>query len=235
MKAKYSLEKQEAEIDISAQEAEDILDKIVPDSVKNAGGILSDTVRYWRWCNQINILKKVKRKIESEGLNVKKVPLRVLVPLIENSSLEEEEGMQERWANLLANAATEKCEINPNWIKILKELSPTEARILDSVYDFSKTESDYEKRKKIQYEKKKAMEIFSIPNEKADLMIENLYRLNLCQPPASHGGVSLGDYPIMVKTTDFFEFTVFGFNFVRACRWEPNNSMSISSQENSHV
>lgn len=235
MKAKYSLEKQEAEIDISAQEAEGILDKIVPDSVKNTGGILSDTVRYWRWCNQINILKKVKGKIESEGLNVKKVPLRVLVPLIENSSLEEEEGMQERWANLLANAAAGKCEVNPNWIEILKELSPVEANMLDNIYNFAKTETNYGKRKTLQYDKKKVMEIFSLSEEKADLILENLFRLNLCQPPASHGGASIGGFPFMIKTTDVFEFTVFGFNFVRACRWESNNSMSISSQETSQI
>ena len=60
------------------------------------------------------------------------------------------------------------------------------------------------KRKSLQFSKQKVIEMFHLSDEKADLIIENLYRLNLCQPPASHGGVAIGNYPIMLRTNDFF-------------------------------
>src|SRR3990167_4884089 len=108
MKAKGSLIKQELEIEASKEEVESFFQTVIPDFVRNAGGILSDNVRYWRWQNQISILQKVKEKIEASGLTKHQIPLKVLVPIIEHSSLEEDGQLQEKWANMLANAITNK-------------------------------------------------------------------------------------------------------------------------------
>ena len=134
--------------------------------------------------------------------------------------MEEEKIIQEKWSNLLANAITGQNEINPNYTEILKELSSLEVTILDKLFDATSQETDYKKRKSMQFSKEKIIEIFKISDEKSDLVIENLYRLNLCQPPASHGGVAIGKYPIMIRTNDFFEFTTFGYYFVKACKWD---------------
>lgn len=51
MKVKGSLTKQEAEIEVNKDEISSFFDGVIPEFVKQGGGILSDTVRYWRWIN----------------------------------------------------------------------------------------------------------------------------------------------------------------------------------------
>jgi hypothetical protein len=218
MKAKISLSDQNAEIEANQKEISDFFGGIIPDFVKEGGGIISDTVRFWRWKNQVNIIKKVKEKVEKSGLNKKQVPLKILLPLIENSALEEEEIIQDKWANVLANAITAQKEIKPNYAEILKELSSLEIIILDKLFDESNKEQDYQKRRQLQFSKQKISEIFKLSNEQADLIIENLYRLNLCQAPAGHG-IAVGEYKFALRTTEVFEFTTFGYHFVQSCKW----------------
>jgi len=119
MKANYSLTDQKAEIEATQQEVSDFFGGIIPDFVKEGGGILTDTIRFWRWKNQVNIIKKVKGKVEKSGLDKKQVPLKILLPLIENSALEEEEIIQDKWANILANAITAQKEIKPNYAEMI--------------------------------------------------------------------------------------------------------------------
>jgi hypothetical protein len=219
MKAKISLSDQNAEIEANQKEISDFFGGIIPSFVKEGGGILTDTVRFWRWKNQVNIIKKAKEKVEKSGLEKKQVPLKTLLPLIENSALEEEESIQEKWANILANAITAEKEIKPNYAEILKELSSLEIIILDKLFDESNKESDYKKRRLLQFSKQKISEIFKISDEQADLIIENLYRLNLCQAPAGQG-VAIGEFKFALRTTEVFEFTTFGYHFVQSCKWD---------------
>lgn len=217
MKARVSLIKQEAEIEASKEEVKSFLDSVVPDFVRQGGGILSDNMRFWRFKNQVNIVKKAQKIINESGLQKQQVPLKVLTPLIESSSLEEDGIMQEKWANLLANAATGFLGIKANYVEILKELSPLEATILDNIYLEANTEIDYEKRKTMQFDKNKICQAFSLSPEEGDLIIQNLYRLGLCQPPGS-SGIMFGNERVGLQTTNVFELTSLGFHFIRACQ-----------------
>ncbi len=218
MKAKASLIKQEAEIEANESEVRAFFNGIVPDFVKETGGILSDTVRFWRWKNQVNIIKKAQEKIKSSGLNKQQIPLKVLVPIIQNSSLEEDSNMQDKWANMLANAATGNQQVSPNYAAILNELSPLEVGILDRIYQEVNKELDYQKRREFQFDAVKLRSILGISEEKMDLIIENLFRLNLLQPPAGKG-IMLGEVPFALRTNKAFEFTTLGYEFVKACNW----------------
>lgn len=218
MKAKASLIKQEAEVEATENEIKAFFNGIVPDFVKQTGGILSDTVRFWRWKNQVAIVLKAKKVLEEKGLSKQAVSLKVLVPLIDASSLEEDESMQTRWANLLANAISGVMEIKPNYVEILKELSPVEALVLDKLYEAVITESDHKKRFQMQFDKEKIVEWLKLENDTANLLIENLFRLNLCRMPGSTGVTFGENMRVAISTTDVFEFTATGLDFVRACR-----------------
>lgn len=218
MKIKGSLQTQEAELEASKDEIAAFFDGVIPEFVKDGGGILSDTVKFWRFKNAVNIVIKSKTLITDSGLTKKEVPLKVLLPLLENATLEEEEQMQNKWSNLLANAITGAKNINPNYAEILKELAPLEVALLDKIFDEIK-EKSYEDRKNIQFSKNKICEIFDLSSEQADLIIENLYRLNLFQAPAGHG-IAVGEYKFALRTTEIFEFTTLGFKFVEACKFE---------------
>lgn len=217
MKAKGSLTKQEAEIEITKEEVHSFFSDIIPDFVQETGGILSDTVRFWRWKNQINIVKKAKAIIEANSLDKQKTSLKVLVPLLNTSSLEEDEILQNKWANLLANAITGSAFVKPNFIEILNELSALEVQLLDKIYDEAMKEPDYKKRKQLQYGKEQVCKIYSLPSDQFDLMVENLFRLGICQPPGSTG-IMFGDARVALRTTDVFELTTLGMEFIKACR-----------------
>lgn len=218
MKIKGSLQTQQAELEASKDEIAAFFDGVIPKFVKDGGGILSDTVRYWRFKNSVRIVNNAKELILNSGLKKQEVPLKVLLPILENATLEEENDMQNKWSNLLANAITATKNISPNYAEILKELSPLEVALLDKIYDEIK-DKRYEDRKNMQFSKNKICEIFSLSSEQADLIIENLYRLNLFQAPAGHG-IAVGEYKFALRTTEIFEFTTLGFKFVEACKFE---------------
>lgn len=222
MKAKLSISKQEGELEISDKEAQNFLNLLVPDFVKQLGGILGDQVRYWRFKNACKIANKAKDLITESRLNVGKVPLKILSPLLENASLEEDEVLQDKWAKMLANAATSKISIKPVYVEILKELSPLEVKILDVIFNEISKIADYKQRKTVQFSKQKVQQVFKLSEEEIDLIIENLYRLNLLQAPQGHGvalGTGSGSYGFVLRTTDIFESTTLGFNFVLACKF----------------
>ena len=208
----------DATIEVDIKEVEEFLSTVTPDFVKDFGGILSDTVRHWRFRNEIKILKQARDLIKKNGLSTKALPLKVLVPLIEASSLEEDTRMQERWANLLANGLTLRVEIKPNYVEILKELSPAEALVMDKIFEVAILESDVDKRHRNQYSRQKIAEWLKLNDEQANLLVENLFRLNLCRMPGSTGMTFGENMRVAVSTTDLFELTVTGFDFVRACR-----------------
>ena len=218
MKVKTSLIKQEAEVEATENEIKAFFNGVVPDFVKQTGGILSDTVRFWRWKNQVAIVLKAKKVLEEKGLNKQAVSLKVLVPLIDASSLEEDKSMQAKWANLLANAISGVMEIKPNYVAILKELSPVEVLVLDKLYDAVIVETDLKKRFLMQFSKEKIVEWLKLGEDTTNLLIENLFRLNLCRMPGSTGMTFGENMRVAVITTDVFEITATGFDFVRACR-----------------
>jgi hypothetical protein len=97
----------------------------------------TDLIRRQRVKVQIRTLTLARQMLETAGLAPGAVPAKQLVPLLELASLEEpeDEEMQARWAALLANAAAdgETPDVWPSFPRILSELSPVEAQLLDGL------------------------------------------------------------------------------------------------------
>lgn len=76
--------------------------------------------------------------LNASGITPHAVSVKVLVPLLDGASLEDEENeeMIDRWAALLAHAAAGAPVemVLPSFPRILAELSPAEAVLLDSLY-----------------------------------------------------------------------------------------------------
>ena len=79
------------------------LDQIVGRPAEQLGLLLEDSVRKWRLNNQLRILQSAQKKCEKYNRNIKIISPKLLCPLLDLSSLEEEPIMQDKWANLLAN------------------------------------------------------------------------------------------------------------------------------------
>ncbi|MBK7811302.1 MAG: DUF4393 domain-containing protein [Saprospiraceae bacterium] len=116
--------------------SESLLKTLFGPSFEEFGGIIGDQVKLRRFNNQIRIFSKAQAKLLEHKIDPQKVSLKVLVPLIELSSLEEEEGLQEKWANLSAHIIGGNKEIifQQNCISILNKLSSEEAKLLDELH-----------------------------------------------------------------------------------------------------
>lgn len=220
MKGKLSTTGQDisAEIEATEKEVSTFLEKVVPNFIKDTGGILNDQIRQWRLLNALRLVKNTQKKIEEKGYPIKQVSLKVISPLLENASLEESQNIKQKWEDLLANVSTKKKKVTPNFVEMLKELSPQEVAILDLLYDPVK-EKNYSERREVQFDKNKVANHFNLQEEEIDLIIENMYRLNILQAPAG-GGIKVGDYKFVLRTTDIFEITTLGIAFIEACKFE---------------
>jgi hypothetical protein len=105
-------------------------------SAREIGELFADKIRYKRLKNQIDIFKKTIEILDSNNLNARQLNLKTLVPLIENSSLEEDGLLQEKWANLIANiSSSPETGLEPKLVKTLSNMSSLEAQVLDFCYE----------------------------------------------------------------------------------------------------
>lgn len=91
----------------------------------------------WRIRTQLKVLAKTEERVKAAGLPAGSVPIKLLVPLLEAASLEDEddEEMTDLWANMLASAATNVAAVPTTLPGLLKQLEPVEARALDTLVD----------------------------------------------------------------------------------------------------
>ncbi len=124
------------------------IDKTVQKSLEGIGGFLQltckpalgelgllvqDQVRHWRLKNVIKMLEKAKGKLDfnDEKLQLTSHP-RIGLSIIENSSLIDNEEVQDMWAGLFVSSCTESGTDDENliFIDLLKQLTTAQAQIL---------------------------------------------------------------------------------------------------------
>jgi hypothetical protein len=113
----------------------DLLNKLLGPACDEIGAMLGDTLKVRRIRNLIKTTEKTKRMLEDAGLGPNPVPSRVLLPIIDACSVEDEEDLQERWAALLASASQEGESFSPSFAQTLKQLTPDEARHFTRIFE----------------------------------------------------------------------------------------------------
>ncbi|RTY89640.1 Abi-alpha family protein [Flavobacterium sp. GT3R68] len=115
---------------------EKLMTKLFGPSIKEFGEIFADNVRFRRLKNQVRILNKTRELLDKNGLEPRELNLKTIVPLIEKSSVEEDELLQDKWANLIAKISTSpENGLEPRLINTLSSLSSLEAKILDFIHE----------------------------------------------------------------------------------------------------
>jgi hypothetical protein len=112
----------------------DLLKKLAGPPFEQLGAILADTVSVYRVKNLLRTMEKTKRILEDAGLHPKPVPSRLLLPIFDTCSVEDNDDLQERWAGLLASASQEGDSLSPSFIETLKQLTPKEAKHWDHIF-----------------------------------------------------------------------------------------------------
>jgi hypothetical protein len=116
-----------------ADKLADLVHKLAGPMADELGQMFGDKVRIYRVQNWVKTLQKTDRILRDAGLSPRAVPPRLLLPIAENSSVEDSESLQEMWAGLLATASQETDAVSPSFIETLKQLTPEEARNLEFV------------------------------------------------------------------------------------------------------
>jgi hypothetical protein len=191
-----------------------------------AGDWGADLIRRYRFKSAVKTYALAKKMLDEAGIDPERVPLHILVPLIEKASLAEDpdesddpvaaEAMKERWAALLANAAagSQSAEVLPSFPQILSELSPEEAAILDDIYrpvdDPIRDWRAYQLHPDIFAARRAADPLF-------DTRCFNLERLRLVENQMENLRMPGTDPPVYRTLSQFVSGTGLGWNFVLAC------------------
>ncbi len=129
--------KAEVKLDVSAEIPTDSMGRLtdaITDIIRpfsEARGLKADLIRLQREEIAIEIIKLAHQRIDEQGLSIKPVPNKVLIPILEKASLEETDStLIEAWANLLASASVNyDIEVN-TFSEILSAIGPREADII---------------------------------------------------------------------------------------------------------
>lgn len=112
--------------------------RVTNESIEAVTGILADKLRFMRWERQLRLRDRLIEIVKERKLEgtFRVIPPKLALPIIESASLEENNELQDLWANLLASA------IDPNFngairsafIDIIKQLEVIDVHILNAIY-----------------------------------------------------------------------------------------------------
>jgi hypothetical protein len=114
------------------------LDLISP--ITEWAGLKGDALKFKRHLLRVQqeetllrVAQEVRRKL-SDQTTTRQVPRKILIPALEKASLEDadDDVMVDRWANLLASAATD-VKVQPRFVGILEEMTGRQAECLERV------------------------------------------------------------------------------------------------------
>ncbi len=114
----------------------DIIKSILGPATAEIAERLHDEVRRYRFGRQLECLKKAEEMAKKAGFTPKAVPIKLLFPLLEGASLEENEDLHTMWAALLANAS-KSCDqpiVRMGFIDALKHISRDSALLLNAIW-----------------------------------------------------------------------------------------------------
>jgi len=131
---------------VVSEKSEGLLKALFGKAFEETGEMIADQVKLRRFKNQVVIFEKAQKYIKEKNIDTLKINLKVLAPMLEFSSYEEEENLQELWAKLIKNILLKPTSIlmQQNAVGILNKISNQEAIILHKIY----TKLIYERQKR---------------------------------------------------------------------------------------
>lgn len=113
--------------------------RIIGEPIDAAVGIVTDKLKYARWERQQRLTERAKQFIEEKGIkdNLRIVPPKIALPIVENASLEENDELQDLWARFIASAVDPNFDgtLRSAFIDIIKQLEVNDVHILNFIYN----------------------------------------------------------------------------------------------------
>jgi hypothetical protein len=126
-----------------------LIEKLFGGPVEQIGGTWEDRLAVRRQIRRIGLYRKLQAAIDEAGFQPEQIPDKIWIPALQEASLQDDETIQGKWANLLANASDPRRDklISPSFLSILKDLTAREARFLDSLYEKTSVPNDPQRRR----------------------------------------------------------------------------------------
>ncbi len=116
--------------------AKEFIEKLIMPSIEETGLLFKDHLTMWRFKNQVKMLNRANEYCIKHNINPKKISLKLLCPLLEYSSLEDDDDLQDKWSILISNLIDSEQNIENNIFPyILSQLSKDEFFSLEKVYN----------------------------------------------------------------------------------------------------
>ncbi|OHE12563.1 MAG: hypothetical protein A3J96_04520, partial [Sulfurimonas sp. RIFOXYC2_FULL_36_7] len=105
--------------------------------IKDIAEIAGDYTEYWKINNAITLHEKLMKTVKEKNLKLENpLPLRIGIPLIDAALNEDENSLQELWANLLASSMsnTSVLGVTKTYIEVIKNLDAFDAELLNGIF-----------------------------------------------------------------------------------------------------
>jgi Abortive infection alpha len=114
-----------------------IVKKMLGPAADELAEMWRDQVRLYRYGRQLKCIEKAEKMAQDAGFTPKAVPPKILFPLLEGASFEEDENLHDMWASLLANASSpdHTKTVRPSFIFLLRTMAHDEAALLKTIWD----------------------------------------------------------------------------------------------------
>lgn len=218
-------------VDTAIKAANSLLARLCGPGFDELGGIAGDWFRRQRVRLLLKGLGRSQEMIRDAGIDPIRVPLKVLSPILDGMSLEEDDELAARWAALLANAARSPTAVLPGFAHILSDLSHNDALLLDyMVKTYPRT---YKNGWGLEDEEWSAsyaqvLQVFEGNEDELRLSLSNLQRLGLIEqnaPYVSTVGTPIGQFgPIQSS----LRASAIGREFYAAC--QPPRGMAVQEE-----
>ncbi|PWK65897.1 Abi-alpha family protein [Aminobacter sp. AP02] len=138
-KALQEVAKTASKYEQAARELGAFVGSVIGHPLRQAGGLLGDSLGILRLEMALRYKGRVDRIMHERGLSgpQREIPLSVAYPLLEAASIEEDEQLQEMFAQLLVNAIDGNVGgyIPKSFVETIRKMSPLEALILNRMVD----------------------------------------------------------------------------------------------------
>lgn len=164
--------------------AKPALSTVLKPALEEVGEMGRDYIKSFRANNGAKVLTEADKLLVEAAIEPQPVAPKVLVPLLESASLEDDEFLQKTWAALLANAANPHCsvKVEPSFVDIMRQVTTNQVRILNALFPESRRGTNPNKAPftmETSYIKEVVM-ADGVSDGEFDVAFDNLVRLRLC-------------------------------------------------------
>lgn len=183
-----------------AHDAGKFIASLTKGTLEQGAGIFEDKLKYIRWERQERMINRSKKVLQELGVDEieNPIPLKFAIPLLQGTTMEENDDIQDLWINLMINSVTnKKIELKRVYMDILERISPLEAKIIAEIYKLPFEENRHQRFATDHlpdyiYSCKDSKEKEIVLKDKnVELALMNLARIGCISPTITLGGGEL--------------------------------------------